>query len=157
LACCDRAWLLLAIVVSIAGSSGLIIALYTLLAFAAYVLVMLIVLRPILAWLSKYAFSSITRSHCTKLTELTLSCRTVNTHNTMKHEFVILILALLFISAWITDVRTWPSFNPSVPQALSYIGVSSADDRRALYVRRLPAGRHHAARPSRGAAHHRKS
>jgi hypothetical protein len=25
----------------------------------------------------------------------------------MKHEFVILILALLFISAWVTDVRCW--------------------------------------------------
>jgi hypothetical protein len=35
-----------------------------------------------------------------------MSCRVVNTHNTMKHEFVILILTLLFISAWITDVRT---------------------------------------------------
>jgi len=36
---------------------------------------------------------------------LALGDRTVNTHNTMKHEFVILILALLFVSAWVTDVR----------------------------------------------------
>lgn len=49
-----RAWLLLAVVVSIAGSSGLLIALYTLLVFVGYVLVMLIVVRPILTWLSSY-------------------------------------------------------------------------------------------------------
>jgi hypothetical protein len=41
-------------VVSIAGSSGLLIALYTLLVFVGYVLVMLIIMRPILNWLSKY-------------------------------------------------------------------------------------------------------
>jgi Kef-type K+ transport system membrane component KefB len=49
-----RAWILLAVVVSIARSSGSLVAVYTLLVFAGYVAVMVVVLRPILSWLSKH-------------------------------------------------------------------------------------------------------
>lgn len=51
-----RAWICLALVVSIARSSGSLTALYTLLCFLAFVAVMLVVIRPILAWLSRYSF-----------------------------------------------------------------------------------------------------
>lgn len=76
------AWIMLAVVVSIARSSGSLTAVYTLLVFAGYVVLMVVVLRPILSWLSKR----------------------VHARESMKHEFVILILVLLFISAWTTDV-----------------------------------------------------
>jgi Kef-type K+ transport system membrane component KefB len=45
---------MLAVVVSIARSSGSLTAVYTLLVFAGYVVLMVVVLRPILSWLSKY-------------------------------------------------------------------------------------------------------
>jgi hypothetical protein len=73
---------LLALVVSLARSPGSLVALYTLLVFFGYVLVMMVVLRPILSWISKV----------------------VHSHEAKKQEFVILILLLLFISAWTTDV-----------------------------------------------------
>jgi Kef-type K+ transport system membrane component KefB len=70
----------LALVVSIAKSSGSLTALYTLLALLGYVLLMLVVVRPITALLVR-------TSHRKK----------------MQHEALVLVLMLLFASAWTTE------------------------------------------------------
>jgi Kef-type K+ transport system membrane component KefB len=70
----------LALVVSIAKSSGSLTALYTLLALLGYVLLMLIVVRPVTALLVR-------TSHRKK----------------MQHEALVLVLMLLFASAWTTE------------------------------------------------------
>jgi Kef-type K+ transport system membrane component KefB len=68
------------LVVSIAKSSGSLTALYTLLALLGYVLVMLVVVRPVTALLVR-------TSHRKK----------------MQHEALVLVLMLLFASAWTTE------------------------------------------------------
>jgi len=71
----------LALVVSIANSSGKLNVLYTLLTLVGYIILMMVVLRPIISRLVK-------ASH----------------RRMMQHEALVLIIMLLFASSWITEV-----------------------------------------------------